>query len=94
MAIIKAAEKKVKKQIETGEKSIYVSNVKVDKEGCGWEKKSFWFRQEYLGKLKAVAHFKNKSIQKIIDEALGDYIEKTWDNTKAMKKIVTKSLDK
>ncbi len=93
MSIIKCADnkKKTKKEEEiSADKSIYVSNVKVDKKGCGWEKKSFWFRQEHLSKLNAISHFEKKSIQKVIDEALTEYIKKTWDNTKAMKKMVAK----
>lgn len=94
MSIIKWADKKEKKQIQTSDKSIYVSNVKIDKKGQGWEKKTFWFRQDYLAKLKGVAHFEKKSMQLVIDEAIGDYIKKTWDNTRAMKKMVSDSIKK
>ena len=92
MAIIKHSEQKEKKQSEPDDKSIIVTNSKIDRDGNGWEKKPFWFRQEYLGKLKALAHFENKSTQKLIDEALGEYIKKNWDNSKMMKKIVSKSV--
>ena len=74
--------------------SIYVSNEKVDKTGNSWRKKSFWFRQEHLGKLKVISHFEGKPPEKLIDEALAYYIRDKLDNSPAVKKLVGKSSPK
>ncbi|HOP07092.1 MAG TPA: hypothetical protein PLF13_07370 [candidate division Zixibacteria bacterium] len=71
------------------EKSILVSNAKIDRDGVGWERKPIWLRQELLGKLKVVSHFEGKTIHQLIDEALGAYVQEKWDNTQARKKMVS-----
>ena len=59
------------------ERSIYFSDERIDREGNTWKRRSFWFRQEHLGKLKVIAHFQKKKTQVLIDRALRDFIEKT-----------------
>lgn len=77
----------------TEDKSIYVSDVKIDRNGESWKKKSYWFRQEHLGKLKAISHFKGKTSQELIVQALEEYVKKNWDNSVAMKKMVSKATE-
>lgn len=95
MPIIKcgAHPAKQKDQAQT-DLSIYVSDAKVDRQGAGWKKTTFWFRQEHLGKLKVIAHFKGSSIQDLIEEALTEYLHNSFDNSMAMKKAVRQSLKK
>lgn len=87
---------KAKKSEETAseDKSIYVSDVRIDRNGVPWKKKSYWFRQEHLGKLKAIAHFEGKTSQELIVRALQEFVAKNWDNSVAMKKIVSKATGK
>jgi len=95
MPIIKWGTRPAKKKNQTEiDRSVYVSDAKVDREGAGWRKRSFWFRQEHLGKLKVIAHLKGCSAQDLIDEALTEYIHNSFDNSMAMKKAVRKSLKK
>jgi len=93
MGIIKKADQKTAAP-ETAEKSIYISNVKIDRSGDGWSKKALWVRQEHLGKLKAIAHFEGKEVDDLIDTALHDYIEQKWDNSMAVKKLVRQSVSR
>lgn len=76
------------------DKSIYISNEKVDKAGNSWRKKSFWFRAEHLGKLKVISHFEGKTAEKLIDLALASYIRDKLDNSQAVKKLVAKKAPK
>ncbi len=74
---------------EAPAKSVFFSNQRIDKQGRSWKKKSFWIRQEHLGKLKVMAHFKGKDIQVLLDRALKEYIAREYDESAAMKKMVT-----
>ncbi|UCD17558.1 MAG: hypothetical protein JSV44_01240 [Candidatus Zixiibacteriota bacterium] len=90
MGIIKAS-KENQAGADEADRSIYVSNVRIDRSGRGWTRKSIWIRQEHLGKLKAIAHFEGKESENLIDEALTEYISKRWDNSIAVKKLVQQS---
>jgi len=70
------------------DKSIYVSDSRIDKSGQAWKRKTLWIRQEYLTKLKAIAHFENKTTQLLMDQALEEYVSRRWDNSRAMKRLV------
>lgn len=76
------------------DKTIYVSNEKIDKAGVSWKKKSFWFRQEYLGKLKVIAHFEGKTTEQLVNLALKEYVKDKMDNSMAVRKLVKKSSSK
>ncbi|MBN2227072.1 MAG: hypothetical protein JW763_06875 [candidate division Zixibacteria bacterium] len=91
MGIIKKSEPKTASP-EVGEKSIYISNVKIDRSGEGWSRKAVWIRQEHLGKLKAIAHFEGKEVDELIDVALQAYVSQKWDSSMAVKKLVEQSV--
>ncbi|MDH3890043.1 MAG: trafficking protein particle complex II-specific subunit 120 [candidate division Zixibacteria bacterium] len=89
MAIIKGSQLKSDQPTDgTPEQSIYVSNSKIDKEGEAWTRQAVWLRQEHLNKLKVIAHFQNKTIEQLLDGALGDFVNRIWDNTMAREKLV------
>lgn len=95
MPIIKWGTRPAKKKDQAEiDRSVYVSDAKVDRQGAGWKKTSFWFRQEHLGKLKVIAHLKGSSTQDLINEALTEYIQNSFDNSMAMKKAVRQALKK
>ena len=95
MAIIKGSQTKTDQpEKDTPEQSIYVSNSKIDKDGEGWTKQAVWLRQEHCNKLKVIAHFQNKNIEQLIDGALGDFVNRIWDNTMAREKLVESSTGK
>ena len=95
MAIIKGSQVKQDQPAEDApEQSIYVSNSKIDKDGEGWTKQAVWLRQEHCNKLKVIAHFQNKSIEQLLDGALGDFVNRIWDNTMAREKLVGDSTGK
>ena len=88
--------KRTKEKFNAGEnsqddKSIYVHNVRIDKNGETWQRKAFWIREKHLGKLKVIAHFQGKAMQDVLDTAIESYIKDHWDSTSAMKKLVGKS---
>ncbi len=82
------------KEDPKSEKSVYVKDVRIDKAGKTWQRKAVWIREEYLGKLKVIAHFEDKPVQEIVDRALGFYLSEKWDKTGAMKKMIDKSKKK
>jgi len=86
-AILRPVKRNKDKEI-IPEKTVHVSNSKIDREGVAWEKKSTWLRQDYVGKLKVIAHFEGKTFQQLIDEALAGYLKERWDSTTARKKLV------
>jgi hypothetical protein len=86
--------KKGQLENDDSEKSIHVSNVKIDRNGQAWKYKTVWFRQEYLDKLKVMCHFEKKNEQQLIDIALEDFIRRRWNSSSAMKKMVEQSTDK
>lgn len=89
MAVIKASQVKIDQPEEGApEKSIYVSNSKIDKNGEAWTKQAVWLRQEHLNKLKVIAHFQDKNLEQLLDDALGDFVNRIWDNTMAREKLV------
>lgn len=94
MVVIKASQVKID-QPEDGapEQSIYVSNSKIDKNGEAWTKQAVWLRQEHLNKLKVVAHFQDKDLEQLLDSALGDFVNRIWDNTMAREKLVKAGTD-
>lgn len=95
MAIIKASQFKTDQPKEgSPEKSIYVSNSKIDKDGEAWTKQTVWLRQEHCNKLKVIAHFQNKSIEQLLDGALGDFVTRIWDNTMARERLVESGTSK
>ncbi|MCP4567807.1 MAG: hypothetical protein GY841_09545 [FCB group bacterium] len=73
---------------EKVEKSIYATNVRIDREGNPWQKKGVWLREEHLGKLKVIAHFEKTTTQNLIDMALGEFIKDKLDNSMAVRKLV------
>jgi len=83
-----------KSEGEKPDESIYQSNEKIDRNGETWEKKAVWFRKEYLGKLKVIAHFEDTKTDVIVDRALRDYFAEHWDKSQAVRKLVKQSADK
>jgi hypothetical protein len=79
---------------EPSEKSIIVSNARIDRAGNEWKRKPLWLRQKHLGKLKVMAHFHGSKLEALIDQALDDYIKAKYDNSMAMKEMVEKSTGK
>jgi len=79
---------------DQSDRSIMVSDVRIDRAGNEWKRKSLWFRQEHLGKLKVMAHFHGTKIEALIDQALDDYLKRNYDNSMAMRKMVKKSTGK
>lgn len=73
---------------DQADRSIIISDVRIDRTGTEWKRKSLWFRQEHLGKLKVLAHFQDTKIEALLDKAIDDYLKKNFDNSMAMKKMV------
>jgi hypothetical protein len=95
MAIIKGANLKQDQPVDSApEHSIYVSNSKIDKNGVAWVRKMLWLRQDYVNKLKMIAHFQGKEIEQLIDSSLGELVNRVWDNTIAREELVGKATDK
>jgi len=95
MAIIKGANLKQDQPAGSGpEQSIYVSNTKIDKNNVAWVRKAIWLRQDYVNKLKMIAHFHNKTIEQLIDSSLGELVNRVWDNTMVREEMVGKATDK
>lgn len=76
---------------EKPEKSLYVSDERIDRKGNAWKKQTVFIRNEHLGKIKVIAHFQKKTIQDIIDIALKEYFQKHFDNSEAMQEMIKKS---
>jgi hypothetical protein len=94
MAIIKGSQVKMDQPADgPPEQSIYVSDSKIDKYGEGWTRKTVWLRQEHFNKLKVIAHFQNKNLEQLLDGALGDFVNRIWDNTMAREKLVEAGTD-
>lgn len=95
MAIIKGSQVKMDQPEEGApEKSIYVSDSKIDKDGEGWTRKTVWLRQEHFNKLKVIAHFQKKNLEQLLDGALGDFVNRIWDNTMARERLVESGIGK
>jgi hypothetical protein len=41
----------------------------------GWTRATFILREDYLGKIKALAYWKRKNIKEVMDEALEEYLK-------------------
>lgn len=87
-------DKKSQAVAEPSEKSIFVSDARIDRAGNEWKRKTIWLRQEHLGKLKVIAHFHGTKSEALIDQALADYVKANYDNSMAMKKMVKKATGK
>jgi len=87
-------EQKTSEAADQSEKSIIVSDARIDRVGNEWKRKNLWIKQEHLGKLKVMAHFQDTKIEALLDKAIDDYIKKNFDNSMAMKKMVEKSTGK
>lgn len=95
MSLMKSGKgKKTDAIAEPSDKSIIVSNARIDRAGNEWKRRPLWLRQEHLGKLKVMAHFHDTKIEALIDKALDDYIKANYDNSVAMKEMVKKSTGK
>lgn len=80
-----------KQESQKPEKSLYISDERVDREGNAWKKQTVFIRNEHLGKMKVMGHFKKKSVQDIIDSALNEYFKKHFDDSAAMQEMIKKS---
>ena len=87
-------DKKTTDSNEQSERSIMVSDARIDRSGGEWRRKSLWIRQEHLGKLKVMAYFHSTKTEALLDQALEDYLKKNYDNSMAMKKMVKKATGK
>ena len=95
MVIIKGSQLKTDQLTgDAPEQSIYVSNTRIDKNGVAWIRKPIWLRQDYVNKLKVIAHFQGKTTQQLLDTCLGELITRVWDNTVAREEMVGKATDK
>ncbi len=95
MGFIKKGQKaKEDSAIAPIDRSVMISNARIDRAGNEWKRKSLWVRQEYLGKLKVMAHFQETKTEALLDRALGEFIQKNFDNSMAMKKMVAQSTGK
>ena len=81
-------EPKTTDSAEQPDRTIIVSDARIDRAGNEWKRKSVWFRQEHLGKLKVMAHFRDTKVEALLDQALDDYLNKNFDNSMAMKQMV------
>jgi hypothetical protein len=79
-----------KNKSSPADKSMYISDEKIDRKGQAWKKQSLWLRKEHLGKLEVISHFEKKSVQELIDKAVSEYLGNKWDNSMALKKMVRK----
>jgi len=59
-----------------------------------WVRRAVWLRQDYMNKLKMIAHFQGKTIEQLIDSSLGELVNRVWDNTMAREEMVGKATDK
>jgi hypothetical protein len=41
----------------------------------GWTRATFILREDYLGKIKALAYWKRKNIKEVMNEALEEYLK-------------------
>ena len=71
-------------------RSIKFNREKVDREGKVWKKADFWLKKDYLNKLKVIAHFEDVSVGELINRALGEYVSREYDKSRAMEKLVAK----
>jgi TFIIF-interacting CTD phosphatase-like protein len=95
MSFVKKGQKaKEDSAIEEVDRSVIVSNARIDRAGNEWKRKALWVRQEYLGKLKVLAHFQSTKTEALLDQALSEYLQKNFDNSMAMKEMVAKSTGK
>ena len=75
-------------------RSIKFNREKVDRQGKAWKKADFWLKKDYLNKLKVIAHFEDVSIGELINRALGEYVTREYDKSRAMEKLVAKKPEK
>ena len=71
-------------------RSIKFNREKVDRQGKAWKKADFWLKKDYLNKLKVIAHFEDVSVGELINRALGEYVAREYDKSRAMEKLVAK----
>lgn len=89
MGILKAKTGNSEKSNQSDQdKSMYISDSKIDRNGVAWKKKRLWIREEHLGKLKVIGHFKQKKTNELVDKAISQYIAQSWDNSMAIEKMV------
>jgi len=74
--------------------SVIVSRARIDRAGNEWQRKSFWVRQEHLGKLRVLAHFRETKTEVLLDRALNEFISRNFDNSMAIKRMAAKSTGK
>ncbi|MEZ5358822.1 MAG: hypothetical protein R3F48_08300 [Candidatus Zixiibacteriota bacterium] len=95
MGVLKREQVMPQKQTEQKpDKSLYISDERVDREGHAWKKQSIFIRNEHLGKMKVMSHFSKKSVQDIVDSALADYLKNHFDDSAAMQEMIKKSGNK
>lgn len=87
-------EKKNGASAQPVDKTICVSDSRIDRAGNAWKQKSLWLRQEHLGKLKVMEHFHETKIEVLIDRALGEYIKKNFEDKMSMEKMVQNAAGK
>ena len=75
-------------------RSIKFNREKVDRQGKAWKKADFWLKKDYLNKLKVIAHFEDVSIGELINRALGEYVTREYDKSRAIEKLVAKKPEK
>ena len=51
--------------------------TKSSQEGLkdGWTRATFILREDYLGKIKALAYWKRRNIKEVMDEVLKEYLK-------------------
>ncbi|MBU0983057.1 MAG: hypothetical protein KKA42_04255 [candidate division Zixibacteria bacterium] len=95
MAVLRSAKKRpAGPVVDSSDRSVVVSDARIDRNGVGWKRKSYWLRQEHLGKLRALAHFEGMTTETLIDRALGEFLTSNWDNSRAMRRVVSRSMSK
>lgn len=87
-------DKSKKSESKPVDKSVYASNVRIDKSGVQWKKESYWLKQELLGKLKVVAHFENTTIPKLVHQALEEYVINKFEGSVAIRKLIGRQTGK
>ena len=80
--------------VDQADRSIMVSDARIDSAGTEWKRKHLWLKQEHLGKLKVMAHFQDTKIEALLDKAIEDYLKKNFDNSMAMENMVMKATGK
>jgi hypothetical protein len=87
-------DKKSGESSEQADRSIIVSDARIDRAGNEWKRKNLWVRQEHLGKLKVMAHFQDTKVEALLDKAVELYLRNNFDNSMALKQMIKKSTGK